>query len=202
MSTTAAQWAAQTMSIAQQRLELAADNLANLSTHGFRRRDAEVQRFSGALRLAARTVQDQGAIRPTGNRFDLALAGHGAFALQTAQGAVIHSRDGAFSRTEDGRLLDERGRALMGRCGVLHVGAQAVIDADGTVREGERVVDLLALPHGTTVRQGAIEVSGVEATHELLAILRAQRSFESGQRIVAADDEMHRKAIDDVAQVR
>jgi|SRR5579872_334516 len=200
--TTAAQWAAQTMTIAQQRLEIAADNLANLSTNGYRRREADVVRFAGNLRLASRTIETQGAIRPTGNPFDLALAGHGAFTVQAPDGAIVHTRNGAFSRTDDGRLTDERGRALLGRRGPLHVSGQATFAADGTVRDGDRIVDVLELPQGTALRQGAIEVSGVEATQELLAILSAQRSFESGQRIVSADDAMQRKAVDDAAKVR
>lgn len=200
--TSAAQWAAQTMDVAQQRLEIAADNLANLSTNGFRRHEAEITRFASTLRLTSRTLETQGAIRPTGGAFDLALAGRGAFTLREADGTLAHGRDGAFSRTDDGHVVDARGRMLMGRCGPLIVGPQAAFDANGTVREGERIVDRLALPAGTTVRQGALEVSGVEATSELLAILSAQRRFESGQRIVAADDAMHRKTIDDVAVVR
>ncbi|HVA37920.1 MAG TPA: flagellar basal body rod C-terminal domain-containing protein [Candidatus Dormibacteraeota bacterium] len=200
--TSAAQWAAQAMSLAQRRLEIAADNLANLSTNGFRRRAVEVTRFAERLRLASRTVEAQGAIRPTGGAFDLALAGRGNFTLRASDGAIVRGRDGAFSRTDDGRLVDARGRALMGRHGVLHVSPGARIDADGSVREGERVVDALDLPPGTTVRQGALEVSGVEATRELLSILSAERAFESGQRIVTTDDAARRKAIDDVARVR
>ena len=190
------------MGVAQERLEIAADNLANLSTNGFRRRDAEVARFAATLRLTSHVVEAQGAIRPTGGAFDLALAGRGTFTLRAADGALAHGRDGAFSRTDDGHLVDGHGRVLMGRCGPLVVGQQATFAPDGTVHEGERIVDRLELPQGTTIRQGALEVSGVEATGELLAILSAQRSFESGQRIVAADDAMHRKSIDDVAAVR
>ncbi|TAM59247.1 hypothetical protein EPN52_08165 [bacterium] len=200
--TSAAEWAAQTMSVAQARLEIAADNLANLSTNGFRRHEAAVERFASTLRLSSRTAEAQGALRPSGGAFDLALAGRGAFTLRAADGTLAHSRDGAFSRTEDGHLTDAGGRVLMGRCGPLVVSSQAAFAADGTVREGARIVDRLELPAGTTVRQGALEVSGVEATSELLAILSAQRSFESGQRVIAADDAMHRKSIDDVATVR
>ena len=70
------------------------------------------------------------------------------------------------------------------------------------MRDGDRVVDRLALPAGTTVRSGALEASNVDAIGETLAILRAQRAFETAQKTFVAIDETRQKAVDDVGRLR
>ena len=149
--------------------------------------------------LVARTMPtaEQGGIRETGRRFDLALLGAGAFAVDGGQ-----TRDGAFVRDRAGRLVDGHGRSLHGMRGLLQVSADATIAADGSVREGDRVVDRIPLAPGTTVRSGALEASNVDAIGETLAILRAQRAFETAQKTFGALDETRQKAVDDVGRLR
>jgi flagellar basal body rod protein FlgG len=147
-----------------------------------------------------RTTSPTSAATPSGGsgrRFDLALLGPGSFLVDGGR-----SRDGAFTWTRDGRLIDDRGRRLHGSHGPLSLTAEATIEPDGTVREAARAVDRLSLPAGTTVRSGALETSNADTIGETLAILNAQRAFETAQKTFAAIDETRRKAVDDVGRLR
>lgn len=190
-------WMASAMRAARAQLDTATHNLANAGSDGFRRFRSTLALTARGLVVRESPAFDQGGIRETGRRFDLALLGPGAFAVDGAA-----TRDGAFVRDRDGRLVDGHGRRLHGRHGPLHVSADATIEADGSVRDGGAVVDRLALPPGTTVRSGALEASNVDAIGETLAILGAQRAFETAQKTFGAIDETRQKAVDDVSRLR
>ena len=191
-------WMASAMHAAQAQLETAAHNLSNVGTDGFRRARATLALTGRGLVAGEAPVPDQGGIRPTGRPFDLALLGPGAFRL--AGGAA--TRAGAFERDRDGLLRDAAGRPLLGERGPLRVTADATIGADGSVREGGRTVDRIALPHGTTLRSGALESSNVDAIGESLAILTAQRAFETAQKTFVAIDQTREKAVNDVVRLK
>lgn len=191
------EWMASAMRAARAQLDVATHNLANAGSDGFRRMRSTLVLGTRGLIARAASTEDQGGIRETGRRFDLALLGAGAFAVDGGS-----TRAGAFVRDRDGWLRDGRGRRLHGMHGPLRVGADATIAADGSVRDGERVVDRLALPPGTSVRSGALEASNVDAIGETLAILRAQRAFETAQKTFVALDETRQKAVDDVGRLR
>ena len=190
-------WGASAMRAARDRLEIAAHNLANVSTGGFRRRVARVSLTPRGLSVADAAGSDQGGLRRTGRPFDLALAGPGAF-----HAGSHATRDGAFTRDRSGYLRDAAGAALRGSRGPLVVSEEARVERDGSVRDGGRIVDRLPLPAGTTVEAGALEASGVNAIDETLAILTAQRAFESAQKTVAAIDAAREKAANDVVRLK
>lgn len=191
------EWTASAMRAARTQLDVATHNLANASSDGYRRAQAVVSLGAAGLTVTARQSAEQGAVRTTGRPFDLALLGGGAFRTGDAL-----TRAGAFTRALDGRLLDDRGRALHGEHGVLRVSAEARIDANGTVRDAGRVVDRLPLPPGTHVLAGALETSSVNPVGETLAILTAQRAFESAQKTLSAIDATREKSANDVVRVQ
>ncbi len=182
---------------ARERLEIAAHNLANAATDGYRKTLADVGLTERGLAVERRPSSEQGAVRTTGRRFDLALLGQGAFRV----GAGL-TRGGAFTRDRDGLLVDDRGRALHGARGVLRVSPDATIDADGKVRDRGRIVDRIPLPAGTRVLSGALETSTVDAVGETLAILTAQRAFETAQKTLVAIDGAREKAVNDVVRLK
>jgi flagellar basal-body rod protein FlgF len=190
-------WMASAMRAARAQLDVATHNLANASSDGFRRLRSTLVLDRRGLVARAEPTGEQGGIRETGRRFDLALLGAGSFAVDGGS-----TRAGAFIRDRDGWLRDGAGRRLHGMHGPLRVSDGATIAADGLVREGELVVDRLSLPRGTTVRSGALEASNVDAIGETLAILRAQRAFETAQKTFVALDETRQKAVDDVGRLR
>ncbi len=188
---------ASAMRAAQAQLATATHNLANVTSDGFRRVRSSLALTERGLVATEAPTSVQGGIRETGRRFDLALLGPGAFAV-----GGTATRDGAFVRDRDGYLADDRGARLRGAHGSLRVSADATIELDGTVRDRGRLVDRLALPPGTTVRSGALESSNVDAIGETLAILNAQRAFETAQKTFVAIDTAREKAVNDVGRLK
>ena len=191
------EWMGSAMRAARDRLDAAAHNLANAGTDGYRTAAARVELGRTGLRVVVQPVAEQGAVRTTGRPFDVALLGPGAFRVGDGT-----TRNGAFTRDREGWIVDDRGRRLHGACGPLRVGEHATIWTDGTVRDGRRVVDRIPLPHGTRVLAGALEASTVNPVGETLAILTAQRAFETAQKTMLAIDATREKAANDVARLR
>jgi flagellar basal body rod protein FlgG len=133
------------------RLEAVAQNLANVSTAGykaqrlvFRVRPLEPEgpaRLDPVLsRTAAQVVEvatvrdfSQGAIRQSGNPLDVAIGGDGFFVVSTARGDR-YTRQGSFTRDGDGYLVTEHGERVQGESGDLQLGVgDAAVGEDGTV---------------------------------------------------------------------
>jgi flagellar basal-body rod protein FlgF len=195
-------WAGSAMVAARTRLEIATENLANASTDGFRRSDARGFLTAYGVAIARVPAQAHGALRHTGRDFDLAIVGNGTFHVRDAAGRIVATRDGAFTRERDGTLRDDAGRVLIGQRGVLHVPPDARVDALGSVIAGNRAIDRLALPRGSSVHSGFLESANVDAIGEMIDILAAERSFESAQKVVTAIDATRQKSADDVARVK
>jgi flagellar basal body rod protein FlgG len=191
-------WMASAMRAAQAQLDTATHNLANVSSDGFRRLRAALTLTPAGLTVKESTDAAQGGIRETGRPLDLALLGPGAFRLTGG----IATRDGAFVRNRDGLLADQQGRLLLGDHGPIAFPATATVGADGTIRDGTRAIARLPLPGGTTVRSGALEESSVDAIGETLAILTAQRAFETAQKTLVAIDQTREKAVNDVVRLK
>ncbi len=132
-------------------LDAIADNLANVSTSGFRGR---LGSFSSVLAASAthplgsvlnevtnnygvlgstRMDQQQGAISSTGNSMDFAIQGSGYFAVATA-GGTQYTRNGAFQVSPQGQLITSNGDAVLGQGGVIKLPpGQLSISPDGTI---------------------------------------------------------------------
>jgi flagellar basal-body rod protein FlgF/flagellar basal-body rod protein FlgG len=139
-----------------QALDLAAGNLANSGTAGYRaERDYFRSAVMGPQALDSQlntTVNDfgvlggsqldmsQGALTPTGNPLDLAIEGQGFFAIQTQQG-VRYTRDGQFERAQDGTLttqtgepvLDARGKPIRTPAGSIVIGSDGSVSVNGAI---------------------------------------------------------------------
>lgn len=150
-------------------LDTIANNLANVSTPGFR---ASHNSFSAALASAndgplsvlnqdaneygslGATHLDttQGALVPTGNELDLAIDGAGYFAAETAAGPV-YTRGGNFRVSPQGQLLTSAGDPVLGDGGPISiVGEPVSIATDGTISVNGAVAGHLKLaefPVGT-----------------------------------------------------
>jgi len=146
----------QTQRVLQRRMDVTANNLANVATAGFK---ADAMVFDEAANTAAhadadpheiRFVRDvtvmrdmrQGPIAMTGNPLDVAIEGDGFFMVEGPNGPLF-TRDGAFTLTGDGRLVTGDGRAVLNSGG-----APIVFDPQGE--------------SPTVGRDGAINVAGVE----------------------------------------
>jgi flagellar basal-body rod protein FlgF len=190
-------WMASAMRAAQAQLDTATHNLANVASDGFRRIHSSLAMTGHGLVARESPDPAQGGIRETGRTLDLALLGPGAFRTGNAE-----TRNGAFVRDRDGYLADQQGRRVQGLGGPLRLSETARVEGDGTIRDTGRVVGRLPLPAGTTVRSGALESSGVDAIGETLAVLTAQRAFETAQKTLVAIDQTREKAVNDVVRLK
>jgi flagellar basal body rod protein FlgG len=195
-------WAGSAMVAARTRLEIATQNLANVSTNGFAGIGARGFLTAAGVAIARQPLPSHGALRRTGRDFDLAIVGAGAFRVRDAAGNVTVTRDGAFTRERDGTLHDAAGRALQGAHRALVVPEGARVDEHGGVVVGDRTVDRIPVPEGSSVHAGFLESAGVDAIHEMIDVLSAERSFESAQKIVSAIDRTREKSSGDVARVK
>lgn len=194
-------WAGSAMTAARSRLDIATGNLANVSTNGFERLVARgVLTSRGAVVRGEQTV-DHGMLHHTGNPYDLAIVGGGAFRVRDGS-RVSTTRNGAFVRDRDGCLRDGGGRTLLGLHGPLRVPAGATLDERGHVLMAGHQVDRIPLDPGAMLRCGYLETANVDAIGEMVDILTAQRSFESAEKVVAAIDGTRQKASNDVARLK
>jgi flagellar basal-body rod protein FlgF len=131
-------------------LETIANNLANVSTAGFRARHnifSSVLASSTNASLttlnqdandygilsATRLDNTQGALEKTGNELDVAIEGPGYFAVQTPTGPA-YTRGGSFHVLPQGQLVTASGDPVLGDTGpITIIGTPLSISADGTI---------------------------------------------------------------------
>jgi flagellar basal body rod protein FlgG len=197
-------WAGSAMVAARARLEIATQNLANVSTDGFARIAARGSLTPAGVAIARRPDSEaRGALRRTGRDFDLAIVGRGAFRVADAAGSRSGTRAGAFTRERDGSLRDAAGRTLFANGRALRVPEGARIDARGCVVAGDAATgDRIPLPPGSSIQSGFLEGASVDAVHEMIDVLCAERSFESAQKVVSSIDRTREKSASDVARVK
>lgn len=124
---------------------VAANNLANASTTGFR---ADLARFASqgvdgpgfdtrAFSNVEPTTVDlaTGALEQTGRPLDVAIDGDGFLAVQAPDGSEAYTRAGDLRRGPGGMLVTGGGHPVLGEGGplVLPPIADAAVAADGTV---------------------------------------------------------------------
>jgi flagellar basal-body rod protein FlgF len=144
-------------------MEIVANNVANVSTAGFKRENplfeqvlADIEsedRLSGLSQVAF--VRDWGVLRDlsagsfeqTGGALDVAIEGGAYFAVQTPQGERF-TRDGQFKMDVNGRLVTAMGDAVLGEGGEIVLPANAKdikIAPDGTISTQDGQVGRLRL---------------------------------------------------------
>jgi flagellar basal-body rod protein FlgF len=195
-------WALSAMSAARTRLDVAAQNVANGSTDGFRK--TNLRGFLGAtgVQLQRTTDAAQGALRPTRRDFDFAIVGQGAFRLRDHEGHLHHTRTGSFVRDNFSRLVDRQGRVLIGARGPVCVPDRATVDAGGSIVRDGVILNRIPLPFGSTVRSGFLESSNVDVISQMIDLLTAQRSFEAAQKVLSAIDRTRERSSTQVAELK
>lgn len=125
-------------------MQVVANNIANLSTAGFRREGVVFEEYlqrggdAGSLSMAngnARVVDlTQGGFSTTGGTFDFAIQGDGFFLIDTPQGQRL-SRAGSFTPSSDGTLVNPDGYRLLDAGGspIAVPAGQVALAADGTL---------------------------------------------------------------------
>lgn len=137
----------------QNRLDIISNNLANVSTAGYKEESVANQAFDRLLTIKIKDVSEayndraigtmslgvkmgevytdyrQGSVRETGNTFDLAIEGKGFFNLRmvnrNGEETIRYTRDGNFKMTRDGNIVDAYGNNLQCEGGDLQVPPEA-----------------------------------------------------------------------------
>jgi len=173
----------------QVRLEVIANNLANINTNGFKRDSLFVQMMNdsgvappaGAAEISSRVnverVTDfaEGALVQTSNSLDLALQGSGFFVVQTPQG-VRYTRNGNFSITLDGTLTTQEGYPVLGKEGAIKfpdlqklAQESVAVAATGEVSVGKNTIGTLrivAFEHPHRLKKEGGSLFGVDPTND------------------------------------
>jgi flagellar basal-body rod protein FlgF len=125
------------------RQDILAENLANVSTPGFKTQRLFMSILNESVRSSGRvpdvreygvyTDFSQGPIDVTGRPLDFAIRGDGFFAIETATGEK-YTRAGNFTLDEEGTLITNNGDAVMGTSGPITIeGQNFVVSAEGKV---------------------------------------------------------------------
>jgi flagellar basal-body rod protein FlgF len=138
-------------------MQVVANNIANISTAGFRREGvvfAEHVRRSGdgpsvsMARASARHVDlAQAGLSRTGAPFDLAIQGDGFFLVETPEGERL-TRAGSFTPSPEGELMTPDGHRLLDQGGApvfVPPGAIVSVAADGTLSADEAPLGRIGL---------------------------------------------------------
>lgn len=140
--------ALQQQTVLGRRMEIIADNIANISTPGFKAEMmAVIPEGEGAgpkneqMAVPLGLVRDirAGDFTHTGNELDLAIKGDGYFVVQTPDGER-YTRNGRFQLDGDGRIVNSSGYPLLGDGGgaitVPGGSGKLSISRDGTISNG------------------------------------------------------------------
>jgi flagellar basal-body rod protein FlgF len=122
--------------------EIAARNIANIVTPGFKRNIALIESMEkghGGSSVSTPTVTgvgldlSQGPLQPTGNDLDMGLQGEGFFSVETPEG-TLYTRNGAFRLNQNGVLVTQDGSPVLGESGQIQIPAGATkltVGSDG-----------------------------------------------------------------------
>lgn len=208
--------AASGMVAEQTRQAQLSNDLANASTPGYKA-DESPQHSFGELLLSntttgqaigsidtgvqiSKTVTDMtpAGMQDTGQPLDFGIVGVGFFAVQTPQG-VRYTRDGQFTTSAQGQLVDGAGDAVLdqngrpitvGSDGTVPASQLGVFEVPGAVKQGENFYTGTPSGRGAgTVRSGVLEESGVNAARTMVAMIGSLRTFQSGQQAIQAIDQ-------------
>lgn len=152
-------WISKTGLDAQQtQMDTIANNLANVSTNGFKRSRAvfedllyQTLRQPGALSsqqtqipsglqigtgvrpVAAERIHTQGNLQQTGNQLDVAINGGGFFQVLMPDGSTAYTRDGSFQRDSQGQLVTASGFPIQPAITLPANAISVTIGRDGVV---------------------------------------------------------------------
>ncbi len=140
------------------RMQVIANNLANVNTTGFKRDRASFQTLayqtivapgtsssaedkyatglslgSGVEMTGTAKIDTQGSAITTGNALDMAIEGNGYFQIQTPDGKTAYTRDGSFQLSSEGQIVTSDGMPLVPAIQVPQGVTSLTIGNDGTV---------------------------------------------------------------------
>lgn len=152
-------WIARTGLDAQQtQLDVISNNLANVSTNGFKRsravfedllyqtlrqpgaQNTQETKISSGLQIgtgvrpvATERIHTQGNLQQTGNSLDLAIQGNGFLQIQLPDGTTAYTRDGSLQMDDQGQIVTASGYTLQPPVVIPNDALSITVGKDGTV---------------------------------------------------------------------
>jgi flagellar basal-body rod protein FlgG len=152
-------WTAASGMIAQQaNVDTVANNLANVSTTGFKKSRSDFQDLMyqtirqagsssgpdsqlptgiqiglGVRQVATQKMYIQGSLQQTGNSLDMAIEGDGFFQITMPDGTLAYTRDGSFKKDSQGRVVTSEGYPLEPQITIPADATDVSISVDGIV---------------------------------------------------------------------
>lgn len=152
-------WIARTGLDAQQtQLDVISNNLANVSTNGFKRGRAVfedllyqtlrqpgaqssqqtqlptgLQLGTGVRPVSTARIFTQGNIQKTDSTLDVAIQGNGFFQVQMPDGTTAYTRDGSFQKDANGQLVTSEGYPILPAITIPADALSLTIGQDGVV---------------------------------------------------------------------
>jgi flagellar basal-body rod protein FlgG len=190
-------WISKTGLDAQQtKMDVISNNLANVSTTGFKRARAVfedllyqtlrqpgaassqqtqlptgLQIGTGVRPVATERVFTQGNLQQTGNDKDLAIQGDGFFQVLMPDGTTGYTRDGSFSIDAQGQVVNSSGYPLQPAITIPTDAESLSIGADGvvTVTQGRTTTQIGSILIATFANPGGLESRGQNIYYETAA---------------------------------
>ena len=140
-------------------VQVIANNLANMTTTGYKRQRAEFQDLlydhvsrigtqtsaqgnilpvgidlgSGVKSTGTPRLMTQGTLTQTGGSLDVAIRGDGFFKIQLPDGTFAYTRDGSFQMDAQGRIVTAQGNVVMPTITIPQNATGLTINAQGQV---------------------------------------------------------------------
>jgi flagellar basal-body rod protein FlgG len=140
-------------------VQVIANNLANMTTTGYKRQRAEFQDLlydhvsrigtqtsaqgnilpvgidlgSGVKSVGTPRLMTQGTLTQTGGSLDLAIRGEGFFKIQLPDGTYAYTRDGSFQMDNTGRVVTVQGNVVMPTITIPQNSTGLTVNAQGQV---------------------------------------------------------------------
>ena len=183
-------WTARTGLDAQQtQLDVISNNLANVSTNGFKRSRAVfedllyqtlrqpgaqqtqqnqissgLQIGTGERPIATERLFAQGNLQQTGGSLDLAIQGNGFFQVERPDGTIAYTRDGSFQLDNEGNIVTASGYLLADNINIPADALSVTVGKDGTVsvlQAGEIApIEVGAIQLATFINPGGLQAAG------------------------------------------
>jgi len=183
-------WIARTGLDAQQtQLDVISNNLANVSTNGFKRSRAVfedllyqtlrqpgaqssqqtqiptgLQLGAGVRPVSTASIFTQGNLQKTDNALDMAAQGNGFFQVLLPDGTTAYTRDGSFQKDNQGQIVTSSGYPLQPAITIPATATSVTIGTDGTVSITEAgtaaATQIGTIQLATFINPGGLQRSG------------------------------------------
>lgn len=223
----------------ERQLQVVANNVANVNTSGYKARGVLFKdfierpdpKFTHHLVIDGGSYRNtsQGALVKTDNALDLAISGHGYFAVQTPQGTQ-YTRQGNFQLDAEGNVVTSDGyKVLSGTGGGISIPTdvkEIAIGKDGTISTDKGDVGRLQVvkftdenameetygglytstetpqvDEGAGLVQGMVEGSNVKPVEEMTRIMDISRAYQQVSKLIDNENERIKNAIRTLGKV-